>query len=152
MVSAVNNFRNSEMYKFIKITSIVLLCIFLISCKVQQKTEKKLETYQAITLAKVEKKIQQEDSFFLYVGRPTCPHCRAFAPQLEKAIQHTQVTVYYLDTDEEEPERIQTFAQDAAIQTVPHLTYYENGEKMRYLEKGSESSLAEIEDFLKHTN
>ncbi|MGT2754492.1 thioredoxin family protein [Streptococcus ovis] len=131
---------------------VLLMGVCLVACHTQQKTEKKLETYQAITLAKVEKKIQQEDSFFLYVGRPTCPHCRAFAPQLEKAIQHTQVTVYYLDTDEEEPERIQTFAQDAAIQTVPHLTYYENGEKMRYLEKGSESSLAEIEDFLKHTN
>ncbi len=131
---------------------VLLMGVCLVACQKQQKTEKKLETYQAITLAKVEKKIQQEDSFFLYVGRPTCPHCRAFAPQLEQAIQTTQVTVYYLDTDEEDPDRIQTFAQKAGIQTVPHLTYYKNGEKMRYLEKGSESSLAEIEDFLKHTN
>lgn len=140
------------MKKYIASLAIFLISLCLMACQSTKSEDKKLSTYQSISLSEVEKKIQQEEDFLLYVGRPTCPHCRAFAPRLEEAIQTTQVNVYYLNTDEEDAENIQNFASSASIQTVPHLAYYKEGGKVRFLEKGSEASLSEIEDFLKNTN
>lgn len=131
--------------------TIFFLGLFLVACQTKQEESKEINTYQTVRLSAVKEKIQNEENFVLYIGRPTCPHCRAFAPQLEKAIQATQIQVYYINTDEEEPADIQQFASTSAIKTVPHLAYYKEGEKVNFLEKGSESSLAEIEDFLKNT-
>lgn len=140
------------MKKYITGFAILLISLCLAACQSSKSDDRNLSTYQTISLSEVEQKIQQEEDFFLYVGRPTCPHCRSFAPQLEKAIQTTQAQVYYLNTDEEDAESIQNFARSASIQTVPHLAYYKEGGKVRFLEKGSEASLSEIEDFLKNTN
>ncbi len=41
----------------------------------------------------------QKKSGFIYVGRPTCPHCQAFAPVLTSVVKVNNLTVYYYNTD-----------------------------------------------------
>ncbi|CQR25298.1 thiol-disulfide isomerase and thioredoxin [Streptococcus varani] len=138
------------MKKIITFLCLMASTIFLVACTSQSKTtdEKNLTSYQSISLSEAVQKIQNQEDFYLYVGRPTCPYCVIFSPNLEKAITTTQVTVYYVDTDQEKQEDVKIFAQKENIQTTPNLSYYKAGKKMKYLVKGSESSVKEIEDFL----
>ncbi|MDR3298255.1 MAG: thioredoxin family protein [Candidatus Nomurabacteria bacterium] len=43
--------------------------------------------------------MKNKDGGFLYVGRPTCPHCKIFAPILTKMVKQDDIDVYYYDTD-----------------------------------------------------
>lgn len=124
--------------------------LFLGACseKANSKAKQELTSYKAIRLEEVVEKIQNKENFYLYVGRPTCHYCAKFSPILEEAITHTQVTVYYLNTDNEVLAEAQNFAAKEEIQTVPHLAYYRDGQRQSYLEKGSQANLEEIESFL----
>jgi len=35
----------------------------------------------------------------IYVGRPSCPACSAFFPNLEKLVDNHDVTIYYINTE-----------------------------------------------------
>lgn len=113
--------------------------LFLGACseKANSKAKQELTSYKAIRLEEVVEKIQNKENFYLYVGRPTCHYCAKFSPILEEAITHTQVTVYYLNTDNEVLAEAQNFVAKEEIQTVPHLAYYRDGQRQSYLEKGS---------------
>ncbi|HEM4128848.1 TPA: thioredoxin family protein [Streptococcus suis] len=136
--------------KFVSCICLLLCLVIFYACKPSQEAKSEVITStQSISLEEVEEKIRSREDFYLYVGRPTCPYCQKFFPNLEKAIQDTQVPVYYLNTDEESSDPVKSFVSSQNIQTVPHLTFYQNGEKQTYLEKGSQTPLEEIEQFLK---
>lgn len=138
------------MKKIISLLCLLTLSLFLGACseKMSPKTQQELTSYKAIRLEEVVEKIQNKENFYLYVGRPTCHYCAKFSPILEEAITHTQVTVYYLNTDNEVLAEAQNFVAKEEIQTVPHLAYYRDGQRQSYLEKGSQANLEEIESFL----
>lgn len=139
------------MKKIISLLCLLTFSLFLGACseKANSKAKQELTSYKAIRLEEVVEKIQNKENFYLYVGRPTCHYCAKFSPILEEAITHTQVTVYYLNTDNEVLAEAQNFVAKEEIQTVPHLAYYRNGQRQSYLEKGSQANLEEIESFLK---
>lgn len=102
-----------------------------------------------IRLVQVNEKLANKESFYFYVGRPTCPYCRHFEPKLLKAIEDTQVPVFYLNTDEEDSTDVTTFVEEQGIESIPHLTYYKEGEEEDLLAKGSTASVDDIRIFLK---
>lgn len=139
------------MKKIISLLCLLTFSLFLGACseKANSKAKQELTSYKAIRLEEVVEKIQNKENFYLYVGRPTCHYCAKFSPILEEAITHTQVIVYYLNTDNEVLAEAQNFVAKEEIQTVPHLAYYRDGQRQSYLEKGSQANLEEIESFLK---
>ncbi|WP_260424780.1 thioredoxin family protein [Streptococcus minor] len=138
------------MKKIISLLCLLTFSLFLGACseKANSKAKQELTSYKAIRLEEVVEKIQNKENFYLYVGRPTCHYCAKFSPILEEAITHTQVTVYYLNTDNEVLTEAQNFVVKEEIQTVPYLAYYRDGQRQSYLEKGSQANLEEIESFL----
>lgn len=138
------------MKKIISLLCLLTFSLFLGACseKANSKAKQELTSYKAIRLEEVVEKIQNKENFYLYVGRPTCHYCAKFSPILEEAINNTQVTVYYLNTDNEVLAEAQNFVAKEEIQTVPHLAYYRDGQRQSYLEKGSQANLEEIESFL----
>lgn len=136
--------------KFVSCICLLLCLVIFYACQPSQEAKSEVITStQSISLEEVEEKIHSREDFYLYVGRPTCPYCQKFFPNLEKAIQDTQVSVYYLNTDEESSDPVKSFVSSQNIETVPHLTFYHDGAKQGYLEKGSQTPLEEIEQFLK---
>ena len=71
-------------------------------------------------------------SYYLYIGRSTCPYCRKFSPVIKEL--SSKHKVFYLDAE--------NFNFD--IETVPYITYYNNGK----LTKSINDSSATIEDVL----
>ncbi len=141
---------------------LLLVFLFLVACHSPSSTERstplsspttssksEVHFYTNSSLTAIKKKIDFDQAFYLYVGRPTCPYCNRFLPKLEEAIRTTNVPVYYLNTDEEtDTAAVTDFLTTQDIQTVPYLAYYRGNQRVAFLEKGSESSLKEIETFL----
>lgn len=102
-----------------------------------------------LNLKQVEEKLVHKEEFVLFTGRESCPYCQKFVPKLARAVFNTQTTVYYLDSEKGDIAAITHFSKKHSIKTVPNLSFFKNGEQISYLEKGSHSSLEEIQIFLR---
>ena len=154
---------------FITTVLLVLSMVLLTACSISTKTNndlkdvpsqtvyhEKLENIknlEKITLVDVIEKLNSGDNFVILFARPTCPYCRIFAPKLYDAVSslendNTHIKIYYVNTDEENTETFKDFAYINKIKTVPNLSYFAKGIKVDSLEKGSQSTVQEIINFL----
>ena len=103
---------------------------------------------QKISLEAVEQKIQHKESFYLYTGRESCPYCQEFAPKLAKAVDETEITVYYLDSEHIDKTSWNNFKTTVGFKTIPNLTYFTNGTAYERLQNASQASVEVIESFV----
>ena len=103
---------------------------------------------QKISLEAVEQKIQHQESFYLYTGRESCPYCQEFAPKLAKAVDRTDTTVYYLDSEHIDKTSWNNFKTTVGFKTIPNLTYFTNGTVYDRLSDASQASVEVIESFV----
>lgn len=104
---------------------------------------------QKISLEAVEQKIQQQETFYLYTGRESCPYCQEFAPKLARAVDKTKTTVYYLDSEHIDKTNWNSFKTNVGFKTIPNLTYFTNGTVYDRLPKASQASVEVIESFIR---
>ena len=97
----------------------------------------------------MEQKIQHKESFYLYTGREGCPYCQKFAPKLAKAVDKTETTVYYLDSEHIDKTSWNNFKTTVGFKTIPNLTYFTNGTVYDILPKASQASVEVIESFIR---
>ena len=68
---------------------------------------------------------------FVYIGRPTCAYCKVFEPILEEAIEESDATVYYYNTDEVrnkgEDDMLVELLGDLEVESVPILLKLKDG-------------------------
>ena len=155
MVSVVNG-------KF-RIFLCLVLPLFLLACSRQPvahppkssiNSQEKM-TYQDYTkplikigVDEVNQKIQAQEDFYLYIGRETCPYCQRFVPKLYQVVKNYQFNIYYLDSENRKDSKLLALRTELGIQTIPHLAKFHHGKQVAYLEKGSQSSMEEIVQFL----
>ena len=74
-----------------------------------------------------------DEGFFVYIGRPTCPHCQQFEPTLEEVLQYLDQELRYYETDlatlddEESPMTRDEILTEIDGAAVPRIVYIENG-------------------------
>lgn len=96
----------------------------------------------------MEQKIQHQESFYLYTGRESCPYCQEFAPKLAKAVDKTDITMYYLDSEHIDKTSWNNFKTTVGFKTIPNLTYFTNGTVYDRLSDASQASVEVIESFV----
>ncbi|WP_407372187.1 thioredoxin family protein [Carnobacterium sp.] len=78
---------------------------------------------------------------FIYIGRPTCPHCAILYPRLEQIVKEENVTVLYLNTDEfRETENLTEILNKFEVIYVPSLIELQNGEVVNIFENTAEDN------------
>lgn len=118
---------------------VVILLILLAVLNGNEKAEEST-LLTLVTNEEVSALLENGESGFLYVGRPTCPVCLKFMPKLEEASERTGQTVYYYNTDEgreEDEEKLGSLLDQLKIESVPALLYIENGEEADRLTPGT---------------
>ena len=105
--------------------------------------------FPKISIEAVEQKIQHQESFYLYTGRESCPYCQEFALKLAKAVDKTETTVYYLDSEHIDKTSWNNFKTTVGFKTIPNLTYFTNGTVYDILPKASQASVEVIESFIR---
>lgn len=104
---------------------------------------------QKISIEAVEQKIQHQESFYLYTGRESCPYCQEFAPKLAKAVDKTEITVYYLDSEHIDNTSWNNFKTTVGFKRIPNLTCFKNGTVYDRLSNASQASIEVIETFIR---
>ena len=107
-----------------------------------------IKRLQKISLEAVEQKIQHKESFYLYTGRESCPYCQEFAPKLAKAVDKTETTVYYLDSEHIDKTSWNNLKTTIGFKTIPNLTYFTNGTVYDILPKASQANVEVITQFI----
>lgn len=75
-------------------------------------------------------KIENEESFVLYVGSSECSHCADYKPTLEKIIYKHNLDVYYINLAKLSAAKRKAVLDKAEAQGTPMTVYIEKGKTL----------------------
>ena len=82
-----------------------------------------------ISLDEFKEKINNKETFALYIGNDNCSHCNSYMPKLKKVINDYSITLYHIDNSkltEEESGELSTYVN---ISGTPTIAFINNGEE-----------------------
>ncbi|MGG5342425.1 hypothetical protein IGI58_001631 [Enterococcus sp. AZ020] len=109
----------------------------------------------AITVDSFEKKIKQQDSFYVYVGRPTCGDCNDFEPKLIELIKEyvIQDKLMYLNVAKlrTQEKMWEEFTETYNLNYTPTVAKIEQGKLVSKVEWTPEAgiSIRDVEKWIK---
>ncbi|WP_051533878.1 thioredoxin family protein [Desulfitibacter alkalitolerans] len=87
--------------------------------------------FEVVDINSIYTKMRNNEIFYLYVGRITCPWCVKFVPILHEFSEANGITILYLDsTDTETNLKLKNFRECYNIDTVPALLIYDKNQKL----------------------
>jgi predicted bacteriocin transport accessory protein len=133
----------------------IVTLLFLVGCSNSAASEPKnykdyVSYFDSISIDNLNEKLQGEESFFVYVGRESCPYCRTFVPKLYEALKKSEInTIYYLDVEKDNDlGKINQFRSRFQIKYVPYFALFRE-EKYEILQFSSEEiTVNELVDYL----
>ncbi|MEX1447609.1 thioredoxin family protein [Enterococcus sp. C76] len=92
--------------------------------------------YPENSFQEVIKKKEENQSFYLYLGRKDCKECQRVNKKIEKKSQSLPMDVYYVDTKEEtQQDLLRQFLSNYQIKTVPTFLEIKRGKIRMVKEK-----------------
>ena len=108
---------------------------------------KKLTTYTEISYSDFNKKIENKESFALFVGSSNCSHCDDYKITLNKLISEHQIEVYYIDVAKMTNDEINEFKTVINFSGTPTTVFITDGvEKTVYNRIVGALSYSKVED------
>ena len=133
--------------KTINIITIVIIAILLIGVLIFITLPKKSNIHE-ITYQDLVTKIENKESFILYVRQDGCSHCLEYGPVLEEVLREYDITAYSIDLttldDDEE-----AFDDLISITGTPTTVFFKDGVEQSVTTRivGSKSKETIIERF-----
>lgn len=82
------------------------------------------------TLDEVKTKVENKESFVLYIGSADCSHCAQYKPKLEDVALEYEIDVYYIDTSKLDDTEYNELTQIVSFSGTPTTAFIENGEDL----------------------
>lgn len=139
------------------ITSIIIIFLFIIilSLAVHNKDNQKEHNVsykvEEIEIEEIYRIQKTNETYAIYVGRPSCPFCKEFYKQLN-SIENKSIPVYYLNSItnyDDSPSEIKKFRDEYNIKFVPSFKVFTGKNVISELEINNDTTTSNIEDFLK---
>lgn len=131
--------------------AVILLAVFgLLQLDSAEKEDElaryhqQVASFSKISVEEVKEKQEKDESFYLYIGRGTCPYCRRFVQVLQKA---DSVEFYYLDSEIKTAELTQ-FRTSYGIKYVPYFGKFSGKKESKVLKINPQTSRQDILDFV----
>lgn len=106
--------------KKILLTLLVAICaVFSVGCGSR--------TYKTITFDEYKQKIDNKESFILFIGSETCSHCSDFKKTINKVLEKYDVEINYIDISSFSGEESLKFNSMVKYTGTPTTVFYENG-------------------------
>lgn len=66
---------------------------------------------------------------WVYIGRPSCPDCQDYYPQLKEKVKDTKLKIYYFNTECKASEKgnMKKFMEEIGITEIPSIIHINNG-------------------------
>lgn len=110
-----------------KILFMVILVLSLTGCG------NKIKTYEEISYKQFVQKIENKDSFILFIGAESCQHCSMYKNTINKIVENYQVKIYHIDMDklsETEYSKFKTYINFSGTPTTAFI--YDGKEENTY--------------------
>lgn len=104
----------------------------------------------SITKEELNEKISKNEKIYVYIGRPTCPDCKAFEPQLENILNKINKKLLYYNTEvpASQKQEIRDYLENYNVKSIPCILYIENGKTIKLYDCQNTKEVNEfIEDF-----
>ncbi len=108
------------MKKFI----IILLCIFIF-CGCSYKS-----FIVDTSLDEIKEKVENKETFILYIGSKDCSHCAEFKPKIEDVANEYKIKVYYIDISKLNKEEENELKKIANYSGTPTTAFIDEGEDL----------------------
>jgi len=101
---------------------LVVLVILLAGCK-------KISNIEEISLKEFKTKIENKETFALYVGNKNCSHCVSYRPILEKVLKDYDITIYHIDNSKLSEDEYKEFKTYINISGTPTIAFITDGQE-----------------------
>ena len=139
--------------KYILVVIVIILSIGgLNSCNNSQQSstnsDEKEDKIMTISKQQLNEMFATGSTFFLYVGRPTCPDCEIFYPTLEEIANSTDEIIYYYNTEVKASKKseMKEYMKMLGIEEIPIILKVVNGKIVQYYDGQKDE---EIDNFSK---
>lgn len=104
-----------------KLVYIIITLLFITGCSFSNKeiTEVNFDDYI--------QKIENKESFVLYIGSANCSHCSSFRPKLDKVVSKYALDIYYLDISKIENEQYEKLKNKVFLTGTPTIVFIKDG-------------------------
>jgi len=89
----------------------------------------KLDTSKIIEISFDEfiTKIENKESFAIYIGNDDCTHCISYMPTLIEVLNEHDITIYKIDNNKLSEKEYKIFEEHINISGTPTIAFIENG-------------------------
>ena len=119
-----------------------------------QNTDRLQKTYSdiyfelnSLTVANFQTKVASKETFYVYIGRPSCSDCNAFEPMFKRYIKsrNLQNKIYFVNVHRlhENPEAWNAFKKQYNLSGTPTLAKYSKGQQINKLDFEANGELSE---------
>lgn len=128
-----------------KIVILIFGVILMIGCSLKTKS------YDEISYQEYSQKIENKETFILYIGSDTCSHCQEFTPTLKKVIKKYNLDIKYINVSGLKEEEYAVLRNKTKVKGTPTIVFVRNG----VVESGNKNkiqgsvSISEVEKVLK---
>ena len=112
-----------KVYKFL---SLIIISYVALNCL---SGCSKSSNIKEITFKELKQKIENKESFALYVGNKNCSHCEAYKPTLESVLDEYNITIYHLDNSKLTEKEQNELPKYLSISGTPTVAFIENGDE-----------------------
>lgn len=106
--------------------------------------EDKVSKFTSLMASDATKKINENENFFLYLGRNNCPDCQEFVPKLYNLAISKKLNIYYVDTINSKDDELIKLRKELGVATVP--SFYFISQQISKLDLGKEELGAFVEE------
>lgn len=103
-----------------------------------------------ITREELNKRISKNENIYVYIGRPTCPDCKEFEPELKDILNKMNKKLLYYNTEvpASQKQEIRDYLEKYNVKTIPCILYIEDGKTIKLYDCQNTKEVEEfIEDF-----
>jgi thioredoxin 1 len=111
----------------------LLLVAVIVCVAIATADELEKPLYNNITIEDYKNHIKEEDTFFVYIHKTSCPACQQMKPIVNKIINEEDIKWNALNTEEGENFDL-SFFKENEINKTPTYIIYKDGEEISRLE------------------
>lgn len=131
-------------YKWLIILLSVIIALVIISFVFSENESKYIKD---ISINKVIKMKEKEQSFILYIKQTNCEHCKVFAPRFASALKESGLKAYALNiTDFTESDQ-ELYDKNFSVNGTPTVLFYIDGNESMIKIEGEQTKDRIIEKF-----
>lgn len=85
------------------------------------------QALKSIGYKELKEKIENKESFVLYIHKTGCSHCESYEPVLKKVVTDNKLTIYSINTASLESAEENSLKEKVNLKGTPTLIYIEKG-------------------------